>query len=69
MDSEAFGVGFIIGIILGLLMGLAIMDIARNSEREITKGIAIDSGAAYYKLDAKTGVSTFTWKHLEKAEK
>jgi hypothetical protein len=52
-----------------MLIGMLFMGIPMSAQERDYKTLGIESGAAYYKLDAKTGLSTYVWKHLEKVEK
>lgn len=61
--------GILIGLILGVLATILFFHLIIDSIHDDWRLKAIDSGSAYYKVEPKTGKTTFTWKHLEKAEK
>lgn len=69
-DSET---GFLfIGLALGFIGGLvvsAVVDWATGNDVGTWRRKSVQSGAAYWKLEKKTGQTEFTWKHEEEIEK
>jgi hypothetical protein len=65
MDAEDI-LGFV--VFLTIVVLLFYIPYEQSNRIEELKIHAVESGAAYYKVDKK-GKAEFTWKHLEKAEK
>lgn len=61
---------FVCGFLVGFFLATILMVATQGGKYgDDLREEAVKSGAAYWKVDDKTGKTVFTWKHLETMEK
>ncbi len=61
--------GVIVSVVATGTFAIVAAVTAASYEVNMVRAEAVKSGAAYWKVDDKSGTTTFTWKHLDKCEK